>query len=207
MGAKSATCVRNQLISKTDIVIFKAILHRLQSFDFNHFTIIVKEMSCSRAYRFLFAFFSFLRTTMREKTNPWFSNTTKILAVTLISMNYQYFIYFRCLFTYFLKLNARFTLHCLQQHRFSYFSYSHTYAYEWEKKGLKLIICLFHGLLNPNNGTMTSTENSNRVDSTMQLVGVRSTWTTFCIIFVTQNIRWKNDLEVLYEPLWYKIIR
>ena len=32
-----------------------------------------------------------------------------------------------------------------------------------EKKGLKLIICIFHGLLNPNNGTMTSTENSNRV--------------------------------------------
>ena len=49
--------MRNQLISKTDIVIFKVILQRLQSFDLNNFTMIVKEMSSSRAYRFLFVFF------------------------------------------------------------------------------------------------------------------------------------------------------
>ena len=57
LSAKSATSVRNKLISKTDIVIFKVILQRLQSFDLNNFTMIVKEMSSSRAYRFLFVFF------------------------------------------------------------------------------------------------------------------------------------------------------
>ena len=146
LGVESATSARNQLISKTDIVIFDAILQRLQSFDFNDFTIIVKEMSCSRAYRFCLPFFSFLRATMREKANPWFSNTTKILTLSLNKHKLSIFYLFSMfILIFYLKLNARITLQCLQQHGFSYFSYFRTYTFEWQKKVWNWLFAFFMG--------------------------------------------------------------
>ena len=135
LGVKSATSVRNQLISNADNENFEDVLQRLQWSDFSDFTIILKEISSSRVYRFLFSFISFLRTIMRENKNPWFSNITKILSLTLnkhvLSIFYLFSMF---ILIFFLKLNARITLQCLQHHKFSYFSYFQTYAFEWEKK-------------------------------------------------------------------------
>ena len=108
-----------------------------------------------------------------------------------------------------LKLRTWITFYCLQQTQFSYFSYFHTYAYEWQKRTETDYLYFswaveseqwyhdFNRELQPrwfNNAAGGCSFNLNGI------LHYFSHSKTYRIRKYRENIWWKNDVEVLYVP-------